>query len=85
MQPRVSDAERPPGDSPGRLVWGRAGEVLATVAVGLLLYGVLTPLGLLLRTFGRCEVRLPFEPQALSYWIPRVPSGPPPESMSKQY
>lgn len=72
-------------DRSGRSVWTRSGEILAALSIGALLYGVLTPLGFLLRAFGRRELRLQFQRQAPTYWIPRVPPGPPPESMSNQY
>lgn len=69
----------------GRSVWTRSGEILAALSIGALLYGVLTPLGFLLRAFGRCELRLRFQRRAPTYWITRTPPGPPPESMSNQY
>lgn len=86
MEPRTSAVKcQFPSDRLDRSVWTKSGEILAALSIGALLYGVLTPLGFLLRAFGRRELRLQFQRQAPTYWILRVPPGPPPESMSNQY
>jgi hypothetical protein len=86
MEPPTSTVKcQFPSSGSGRSVWTRSGEILSAISVVALLYGVLTPLGFLLRAFGRRELRLQFQRQAPTYWIPRVPPGPPPESMSNQY
>lgn len=70
-------------------LWMRFGLLLGRIAtpmiLGLLLYAVFTPIGLLLRLFGKDLLRLKREPSAPSYWIRRSPPGPPPESMSDQF
>ena len=55
------------------------------IALGLLFYGVLTPIGAAMRLTGKDPMRLRLEPGASSYWIPREPPGPPPDSMNNQF
>ena len=71
------------------LLWTRFGALVALlvrpIALGIVFYGVITPLGALMRVFGKDPLRLKREPGADSYWIPRKPPGPPPDSMSNQF
>jgi hypothetical protein len=73
---------------PNRL-WTRLGLVLGKIvsplALGLLYYAVLAPVGLLVRLTGKDPLRLRRDPAASSYWIARKPPGPPPDSMTKQF
>jgi len=62
-----------------------ANEVLASVLMALIFYGVVTPLAWLLRRSGRDLLRLDFEPLAKSYWVERRPPGPAPETMKNQF
>jgi hypothetical protein len=48
-------------------------------------YGVITPMGVLMRAFGKDPLRLRRSGSAQSYWIKRDPPGPKPESMSNQF
>lgn len=61
------------------------GKIVAPIVMGLLLYLVVTPVGLLLRLFGGDPLRLKFDSKADSYWIKRDPPGPAPDSMSNQF
>ena len=61
------------------------GKIVSPVALGLLFYGILTPIGALLRLTGKDPLRLRHDPAAASYWIPRKPPGPPPDSMTHQF
>jgi hypothetical protein len=61
------------------------GRVVSPVALGILFYGVLTPVALILRLTGQDPLRLKFDREADSYWIVRKPPGPPPDSMSNQF
>jgi len=69
--------------------WMRLGLLLARVTtpilMGAVFFAVVTPTGLLRRAFGANAMRLGFDETAKSYWIPRDPKGPTPESMSRQY
>jgi len=61
------------------------GRVVSPVALGLLFYGVFAPLGALMRLAGKDPLHLKRDPGAASYWRPRVPPGPPPDSMTNQF
>jgi hypothetical protein len=70
-------------------VWFRLGLLLHAITtpiiLGALFYGVFTPVAFVLRLLGKDYLRLHFEPEAKSYWLPREPPGPPPESMINQF
>lgn len=74
--------------APNRL-WTRLGVVLGKVvspiALGILFYGVFTPMGAVARLIGKDPLRLKFDTTADSYWIPRDPPGPLPKSMTNQF
>lgn len=73
--------------APLNRLWTRFGLLLARVmnplVLGLLFYGAVTPMGLVMRALGKDPLRRRFEPEAASYWIARRPAGPAP--MSRQY
>ena len=60
-------------------------RVVSPIALGLLFYLTMTPIGLLMRATGKDPLRLKRDPAAASYWLPREPPGPPPESMKNQF
>jgi Saxitoxin biosynthesis operon protein SxtJ len=59
--------------------------VINPIVLGILFYLVFTPFGWALRRMGKDFLRLRASPGASTYWIPRQPPGPPPESMSRQF
>jgi hypothetical protein len=61
------------------------GKVVSPIALGILFYGVLTPVGVVMRFTGKDPLRLKPDRAADSYWIPREPPGPPPDSMTNQF
>ena len=61
------------------------GKIVSPIALGILFYVVITPIGLMIRVAGKDTLRLKFDPEADSYWIPREPPGPPPGSMNNQF
>lgn len=73
---------------PNRL-WTRIGvalgNVVSPVVLGAVFYGIVTPLGVLMRVMGKDPLRRNADPAAQSYWIPREPPGPPPDSMTNQF
>jgi hypothetical protein len=73
---------------PNRL-WTRLGlllgHIVSPIALGLLFYAVLMPVGLLMRWAGKDPLRLRADPTAESYWVTRAPPGPPPDSMENQF
>ena len=60
-------------------------RVVSPVALGVLFFVVVTPVGVLMRAFGKDPLRLRRDSRAESYWIPRAPPGPAPESMKQQF
>jgi hypothetical protein len=61
------------------------GKVISPIALGILFFGVLTPLGTAMRFAGKDLLRLKRDPATASYWIPRTPPGPPADSMTNQF
>ena len=55
------------------------------VIMGLLFFGTVLPTGLVMRALGNDLLRLKRQPDADSYWIPRAPPGPAPETMKDQF
>ena len=73
---------------PNRL-WMKFGlllhRVISPVVLAILFYVVVTPMGLIMRAFGKDPLRLKREVSDPSYWIRRDPPGPQPDSMSDQF
>jgi hypothetical protein len=61
------------------------GKVVSPIALGILFFAVLVPMGFLMRATGKDPLRLKREAGAESYWITRAPPGPPPDSMKNQF
>ena len=59
--------------------------VMTPLVMGILFYGAVPPVALLMRVFGKDPLRRKFEPEAKTYWINREPPGPDPESMRDQF
>ena len=60
-------------------------KVVSPIVLMLLFYATVTPIGLLMRAAGKDPMRLRRDSGAASYWIPREPPGPAPESMNSQF
>lgn len=80
---------RPDLLKPLNTLWLRFGlllhKIVSPVILGLLFYTTVLPVGLLMRAFGKDPLRLHKDPAAASYWVPREPPGPSPESMTQQF
>ncbi len=61
------------------------GRLVSPIALGVLFFGVLVPIGVVMRIVGKDPLRLKRDADAASYWIPRKPPGPPPDSMTNQF
>jgi hypothetical protein len=61
------------------------GAIVAPLMMGLIFYGVVTPIGWLRRLCGGDSLALRRDPEATSYWIDRQPPGPKPEQLDRQY
>jgi hypothetical protein len=74
---------------PFNVLWAKLAillhRVVSPVAMAVVFYLVFTPVGILLRALGKDPLRLRSDANADSYWIPRNPPGPPPESMVQQF
>ena len=73
---------------PNRL-WLRFGlllnRIISPVALAFLFYVVVTPMGALMRVFGKDNLRLRRDHSDTSYWIKRDPPGPKPDSLNHQF
>lgn len=58
------------------------GLVVSPIVLGILFFGVITPLGWLMRLFGRDSLRLRSNPALATYWRARTE---PPSSMNEQF
>jgi hypothetical protein len=70
-------------------LWMRLGRVLHAVVnpvvLGVLFYGVFTPMGLAMRLFGADLLRLRRRPDGQSYWIVRAEENVEPSSKTNQF
>ena len=73
---------------PNRM-WLRFGlllhRIVSPVVLAIMFYGVVTPMGALMRAFRKDALRLRRSGSAETYWIKRDPPGPKPDSMSNQF
>jgi hypothetical protein len=60
-------------------------KVVSPVVLGAIYYAAVTPLGVGRRLLGKDPMQRRFAPHAASYWIPRQPPGPSPESLRDQF
>lgn len=60
------------------------GRVVSPIVLGILFFIVITPIALLMRIFGRDELKLK-KRNVNSYWVERQPHGPDPESFKNQF
>ena len=85
----VAALVRPALLNPLNRIWLKFGlllhKVVNPVIMALLFYGTVLPTGLIARAMGKDFLRLKREPDAASYWIPRAPPGPAPDSMKDQF
>lgn len=74
--------------APFNYAWFKFGQLLDRImhpiVLAIIFYGVLTPVALVTRFWGRDELRLG-KMSAESYWIERVPPGPSPETFRNQF
>jgi hypothetical protein len=60
-------------------------RVVSPLVLGLIFFGLFTPVGMAMRAFGRDAMKRRFEPQAPSYWVKRDPPGPPDDSFRDMF
>jgi hypothetical protein len=75
--------------APANRLWMKFGELLhrivSPVALTIVFFVTVLPVGLLMRLFGHDPLRLKIDRSAASYWIRRDPPGPAAESMNNQF
>ncbi len=60
-------------------------RVVSPLVLGILYFGMFTPIAFAMRLRGRDAMRRRTDPQAASYWIRREPPGPPSDSLKNQF
>lgn len=70
-------------------IWLRFGlllnRIVSPIVLGIMFYGVVTPIGWLMRATGKDPMRLRDDGKQGSYWIKRDPPGPKPDSLTNQF
>jgi energy-coupling factor transporter transmembrane protein EcfT len=70
-------------------IWTKFGLLLSYVMhpliMGLLFFFTVTPIGMIMRAAGKDPLRSKLDRSATSYWLPRDPSGPAPNSFKNQF
>ncbi len=61
------------------------GRIVSPLIMGLIFFGVVTPIAIIARWRGVDPMRRRFDPAATSYWIERQPPGPDPATMERQW
>lgn len=74
---------------PLNYLWFRFGlllhRIVSPIAMAVIFFGAVLPVGLLMRLFGNQPLAPKFDPRAGSYWIARKQGTPPPGSMKNQF
>ena len=60
-------------------------KVMSPIVLGVLFFVLFAPVGFVMRLAKRDLMRRRFDRTAASYWIPRVPPGPPGDSLRNQF
>jgi hypothetical protein len=60
-------------------------RVVSPVVMGVIFFGLLTPVAAFMRLRGRDVLQRRFDPARESYWIKRIPPGPDGSSFPRQY
>jgi hypothetical protein len=60
-------------------------KIVSPLVLGVIYYGMITPMGVLMRARKRDILNCRFDRGATTYWIARDPPGPKPETMKNQF
>jgi hypothetical protein len=75
--------------APLNRLWMRFGALLhrivSPLVLGVMFFGVITPMGLVMRARGKDPLRLRADAGASSYWVRRTPPGPARDSFKRQF
>lgn len=84
----VAAVVAPKSLAPLSVVWSRFGEVLgrivSPIVLGIIFFGIVTPVAVVTRMLGRDELRLRYNTTE-SYWIRREPNGSTGDSFKNQF
>ena len=75
--------------APFNWLWTRLGlvlfKVISPLTLGVIYFGMMTPMSVFMRLRKKDLLNRKFHPLATTYWIPREPPGPDPETMKNQF
>lgn len=75
--------------APANRAWMKLAELLnrivSPVVLGVIFYGMFTPIAWAMRAAGRDALKRRYEPAARTYWIDRSPPGPDPAGLPNQF
>ena len=75
--------------APAKRAWMKFGELLhhvvSPLVMGLIFFGVFTPVGIVMRLFGRDAMNRAWDPAARTYWTERTPPGPADDSFKDMF
>jgi hypothetical protein len=75
--------------APANRAWMKLAELLnrvvSPIVLGVIFYGVFTPIAWAMRWAGRDAMKRRFEPAAHTYWVERDPPGPDPAGLPNQF
>lgn len=70
-------------------LWLKFGALLhritSPIILGIMFFGVITPVGWIMRLAGKDFLRMKFDRDCTSYWIKREPPGPEKNSLKRQF
>jgi predicted membrane metal-binding protein len=75
--------------APLNRLWTKLGlllfKVISPIALGIIFFACIAPLGWIMRLAGKDPMRRRFEPDAETYWVVRQPPGPQPDTLKNQF
>ena len=60
-------------------------KITSPIILGIMFFGVITPVGFLMRLAGKDLLRMKRDPHCTSYWVRREPPGPEKTSLKRQF
>ena len=74
---------------PFNRIWIRIGfllhKIFSPLGMGFIFFGVLAPIGKIMQILKKTTLKLEFEKESKTYWVPRQSPGPRPEKMRRQF
>jgi hypothetical protein len=80
---------KPDALTPANRAWMKLAELLnrvvSPIVLGVIFYGMFTPIAWGMRWAGRDAMKRRFEPESRTYWVDRDPPGPDPAGLPNQF